>query len=160
MYIRKVHRLLGIAIASLALVTMIVSASTLSSSFAQGEQNFTAKMTDKEEVVGVHSPELGFEEKIDSVNGTVKRSEMTYPAIEAGMVENQTVTTIKLNTTQFQQIDKSQFKKAPEFAQISGYINTPNNNSPITLSSLKGKVVLVYIWTYTCINSILLCRTL
>ena len=70
------------------------------------------------------------------------------------MVENQTVTTIKLNTTQFQQIDKSQFKKAPEFAQISGYINTPNNNSPLTLSSLKGKVVLVYIWTYTCINSI------
>ena len=62
-------------------------------------------------------------------------------------------TTIKLNTTQFQQIDKSQFKKAPEFTQISGYINTPNNN-PLTLSSLKGKVVLVYIWTYTCINSI------
>ena len=55
---------------------------------------------------------------------------------------------------QFQQIDKSQFTKAPEFAQISGYINTPNNNNPITLSSLKGKVVLLYIWTYTCINSI------
>ena len=60
---------------------------------------------------------------------------------------------MKINKTQFQQVDKSQFKKAPEFAQISGYINTPNNNS-LTLSSLKGKVVLVYIWTYTCINSI------
>jgi thiol-disulfide isomerase/thioredoxin len=156
MYIRRVFRLMGIVIASLALVTMIVSANgnLLSSSFAQGEQNFTANTTGKEEVVGVHSPELGFEENIDSVNGTVQRSEMTYTAIEAGMVENQTVTTIKLNTTKFQQIDKSQFKKAPEFAQISGYINTPNNNSPITLSSLKGKVVLVYIWTYTCINSI------
>jgi hypothetical protein len=71
------------------------------------------------------------------VNGAVQRSEMTYPAIEAGMVENQTVTTIKLNTTQFQQIDKSQFKKVPEFAQISGYINTPNNNSPFTLSNDK-----------------------
>jgi thiol-disulfide isomerase/thioredoxin len=156
MYIREVLRLLGIDIATLALVTMLVSASSnlLSSSFAQGEQNFTAKMTDKEEAVGVHSPELGFEENIDSGKGAIQRSEMTNPAIEAGMIENQTVTTIKLNTTQFQQIDKSQFKKAPEFAQISGYINTPNNNSPITLSSLKGKVVLVYIWTYTCINSI------
>ena len=41
--------------------------------------------------------------------------------------------------TQFQQIDKSQFIKAPEFAQISGYINTPNNNNPITFSSLKRK---------------------
>jgi thiol-disulfide isomerase/thioredoxin len=156
MYIRKVLRLLGIVTASLALVTMIVGASgnLLSSSFAQGEQKFTANMTDKEEVVGVHSPEFGFEENIDSVNGSVQRSGMTHPAVADGMVENQTVTTIKLNTTQFQQIDKSQFKKAPEFAQISGYINTPNNNSPITLSSLKGKVVLVYVWTYTCINSI------
>jgi thiol-disulfide isomerase/thioredoxin len=154
MYIRKVFRPLGIVIVSLTLVTMIVSASALGSSLAQGEQKFSSNMTDKEEVVGVHSPEIGFEENIDSVNGTVQRSEMTYPTMEAGMVENQTVTTIKHNTTQFQQIDNSQFKKAPEFAQISGYINTPNNNSPITLSSLKGKVVLAYIWTYTCINSI------
>jgi thiol-disulfide isomerase/thioredoxin len=151
-----VLRPLGIVIALLALVTMIVSANgnLLSSSFAQGEQNFTANMTGKEDVVGVHSPDFGSEKNIGSVNGAVQRPEMTYPAIEAGMVENQTATTIKLNTTQFQPIDKSQFKKASEFAQISGYINTPNNNSPITLSSLKGKVVLVYIWTYTCINSI------
>ena len=74
---------------------------------------------------------------------------ITHPAIEAGMVENHTITTIKLNATKFQQLDKSQFMKAPEFAQISGYINTPNNNHPITLSSLRGKVVLLYIWTYT-----------
>ena len=52
MYIREVLRLLGIDIATLALVTMLVSASSnlLSSSFAQGEQNFTAKTTGKEEV--------------------------------------------------------------------------------------------------------------
>ena len=155
MYTRKVLRLSGIVMASLALVTMTVSASgnLLSSSFALGEQRFTAKMTDKEEVVGVHSPEFGFEENIDDdVNNTVQTG-ITHPVTTAGMVENQNITTMKLNATQFQQIDKSQFKKAPEFAQISGYINTPND-SPITLSSLKGKVVLVYIWTYTCINSI------
>jgi thiol-disulfide isomerase/thioredoxin len=156
MYIIKVLRPMGIVIASSALVAMIVSANgnLLSSSFAQVEQKFTAKMTDKEEAVGVHSPELGFEENIDSMNDTVQRFGITNPAVVDGMVENHTVTTIKLNTTKLQQIDKSQFKKAPEFAQISGHINTPNNNSPITLSSLKGKVVLVYIWTYTCINSI------
>ena len=156
MYIRKVLCPFGLVMASLALVTMIVSASgnLLSASFAQGGQNFTANMTDKDEVVGVHSPDFGSEEDIGNVNGTVQRFGITNPTLADGMVENQTVTTIKLNTTQFQQIDKSQFKKAPEFAQISGYINTPNNNGPITLSSLKGKVVLVYIWTYTCINSI------
>jgi thiol-disulfide isomerase/thioredoxin len=157
MYTRKVLRLSGIVMASLALVTMTVSAggNLLSSSFALGEQRFTVKMTDKEEVVGVHSPEFGFEENIDdNVNNTVQTG-ITHSVTTAGMVENQNITTMKLNVTQFQQIDKSQFKKAPEFAQISGYINTPNNNSsPITLSSLKGKVVLVYIWTYTCINSI------
>jgi hypothetical protein len=152
MYIRKVLHLLGIVTASSALVTMMVSTSGYSS-FAQGEQKFTANMTD-EEVVGVHSPEFESEKNIDSVKDADQRFGITYPAVANGMVENHTITTIKLNTTQFQEINKSQFKKAPEFAQISSYINTPNNNSPITLSSLKGKVVLVYIWTYTCINSI------
>ena len=73
--------------------------------------------------------------------------------VSAATTQNGTVTTIKLNQDQFQHIDKSQFIKAPEFAQITGYINTPHN-SPITLSSLKGKVVLVDFWTYSCINCI------
>jgi thiol-disulfide isomerase/thioredoxin len=155
MYIGKALRLLGISIASLALVTMTVNANgnSLSLSFALGEQKFTAKMTDKEEVVGVHSPEFRFEENINDVNGAVQRFGITHPAVADGMIENDTATTIKLNTTQFQEISKSEFRKTPEFTQISDYINTPNNN-PISLSSLKGKVVLVYIWTYTCINSI------
>jgi thiol-disulfide isomerase/thioredoxin len=156
MYIRKVLHLLGIVTASVALVTMMVSASgnLVFSSFAQGEHESTAKMTDKEEELGVHSPDFEFEKNIDSAKGAVQRFGITYPAVTNGMIENHTITTIKLNTTQFQQINKTQFKKAPEFAQISGYINTPNKNSPIALSSLKGKVVLVYVWTYTCINSI------
>jgi thiol-disulfide isomerase/thioredoxin len=106
-------------------------------------------------VGGVHSPEFQFEKNYTNVKSATQ-SGINRPVIAAGMVEeNHTMTTtMKLNTAQFKQIDKSQFIKAPEFAQISGYINTPNNNSPITLSSLRGKVVLVYIWTYTCINSI------
>ena len=56
--------------------------------------------------------------------------------------ENGTITKVE--------IDKSQFKKAPELARISGYINT----EPITLAELKGKVVLVDFWTYSCINCI------
>jgi thiol-disulfide isomerase/thioredoxin len=107
---------------------------------------------------GVHSPEFQLEKNYANVKSAAQ-SGINRPVIAAGMVEENhtmmTTTTMKLNTTQFRQIDKSQFIKAPEFAQISGYINTPNNNnSPITLSSLKGKVVLLYIWTYTCINSI------
>jgi len=100
----------------------------------------------------VHSPEFQLEKNYTNTMSAAQ-SGIHQPVTATGMVENDTITTIKLNTTQFQQIDKSQFTSAPEFAQIRGYINTPNN-SPITLSSLRGKVVLLYIWTYTCINSI------
>ena len=47
-------------------------------------------------------------------------------------------------------IDKSQFKQSPELAKISGYINT----EPIKIADLRGKVVLVDFWTYSCINCI------
>src|SRR5919107_1418751 len=103
-------------------------------------------------VLGLHSPEFTFEKNYTNVKDAVQRFAITNPAVADTTIENHTVT-MKINATQFQHIDKSQFKKAPEFVGISGYINTPNNNPP-TLSSLKGKVVLVYIWTYTCINSI------
>lgn len=82
-------------------------------------------------VLGVHSPEFMFEKNHTNVKAAVQTG-ITHPVTAAGMVENHTLTTIKLNTTQFQQIDKSQFKQAPQFAQISGYINTANNN-PLTL---------------------------
>lgn len=46
---------------------------------------------------------------------------------------------------------KSQFEYAPELTGIEGYINT---DKILTIGSLKGKVVLVDFWTYTCINCI------
>lgn len=47
-------------------------------------------------------------------------------------------------------VDKSQFKKAPEFQSITSYINSNGTK----LSDLKGKVVLIDFWTYSCINCI------
>ncbi len=43
-------------------------------------------------------------------------------------------------------------KKAPEFYKIEGSINTGYDNQSISVTSLKGKVVLVNFWTYSCIN--------
>ena len=39
---------------------------------------------------------------------------------------------------------------APEFADIEAWFNSP----PITMQSLKGKVVLIDFWTYSCINCV------
>ena len=57
---------------------------------------------------------------------------------------NDGVSSVQLST------DKSQFKKAPEFEGISSYINSNGTK----LSDLKGKVVLIDFWTYSCINCI------
>lgn len=40
--------------------------------------------------------------------------------------------------------------KAPELTGIAAWINS----SPLTMESLRGKVVLVDFWTYSCINCI------
>ncbi|MBK5231649.1 MAG: cytochrome c biogenesis protein DipZ [Thermoleophilia bacterium] len=42
---------------------------------------------------------------------------------------------------------------APEFAGNQRWFNTPGDN-PLTLASLKGRVVLVDFWTYSCVNCI------
>ena len=41
-------------------------------------------------------------------------------------------------------------RSVPELAGISGWVNS----EPLTLESLRGKVVLIDFWTYTCINCI------
>jgi cytochrome c biogenesis protein CcdA/thiol-disulfide isomerase/thioredoxin len=41
--------------------------------------------------------------------------------------------------------------QAPELAGISGWLNTPGDK-PLTLAGLRGKVVLIDFWTYSCIN--------
>ncbi len=41
--------------------------------------------------------------------------------------------------------------RAPNFTGINAWFNTPDNQ-PLSLSDLRGKVVLVDFWTYSCIN--------
>lgn len=41
--------------------------------------------------------------------------------------------------------------RAPEFSGNDSWLNTPGDR-PLTLAGLRGKVVLVDFWTYTCIN--------
>ena len=48
-------------------------------------------------------------------------------------------------------VKKGSYPKAPELVGISGYINTEEG---LKIYNLRGKVVLVDFWTYTCINCI------
>ncbi|MEK7069157.1 MAG: cytochrome c biogenesis protein DipZ [Patescibacteria group bacterium] len=59
---------------------------------------------------------------------------------------------MKKDSTSYLSMQQKQakFKKVPELSSIDGYINTDGKS--ITLESLKGKVVLLDIWTYSCIN--------
>ena len=41
-------------------------------------------------------------------------------------------------------------RKAPEFSNLKGWLNTP----PLTIESLREKVVLLDFWTYSCVNCI------
>ncbi len=45
---------------------------------------------------------------------------------------------------------KKNYKLAPEISTPDGFVNT--NGKPITLKELRGKVVLLDVWTYSCIN--------
>lgn len=55
------------------------------------------------------------------------------------------------SNTSFSPSDLPNYAKAPEIVGIFKWLNT---DSPLTLAQLKGKVVLVDFWTYTCINCI------
>jgi cytochrome c biogenesis protein CcdA/thiol-disulfide isomerase/thioredoxin len=43
------------------------------------------------------------------------------------------------------------FGRAPEFRGVSDWLNTPGGR-PLSLARLRGKVVLIDFWTYSCIN--------
>jgi thiol-disulfide isomerase/thioredoxin len=92
------------------------------------------------------SPDLNKTVAQGEGEGITTKFDSTTQLAQEG-TENSTITNNRINNAQ-SPIDKSQFKKAPEFAETTGYINT----ELIKLTDLRGKVVLVNFWTYTCIN--------
>jgi cytochrome c biogenesis protein CcdA/thiol-disulfide isomerase/thioredoxin len=50
-------------------------------------------------------------------------------------------------------VDLPTYGQAPDFTGTQDWFNTPDGE-PLSLSELRGKVVLIDFWTYTCINCI------
>jgi thiol-disulfide isomerase/thioredoxin len=91
-----------------------------------------------------NSPDLN---RLSAATGGKQQPDQFVPAVAVTGPDNATKTiTTKID-------DKSQFQQAPELAGISNYINTVDGGK-ISLAGLKGKVVLVDFWTYSCINCI------
>ncbi len=66
-------------------------------------------------------------------------------------IPTQTSSATSSSTLLSPQMKAGTFHKAPELASIDGYINT--GGQPITIGQFRGnKVVLIDIWTYSCIN--------
>src|SRR6185437_9839588 len=64
-------------------------------------------------------------------------------------VVNNSVTKVVLQNKIQKALDKPY--PAPQFAASDMWLNTPDNK-PLSIDALKGKVVLVDFWTYSCIN--------
>ena len=58
---------------------------------------------------------------------------------------------VKKNAPTTSTVGLRNYGHAPNFAGISHWINTPGSR-PLSISQLRGKVVLVDFWTYSCIN--------
>ncbi|MEK6935147.1 MAG: redoxin domain-containing protein, partial [Nanoarchaeota archaeon] len=54
-----------------------------------------------------------------------------------------------IQTNKNTELKDGKYPKAPELVGISGYLNTEEG---LKISDLKGKVVLIDFWTYSCIN--------
>jgi cytochrome c biogenesis protein CcdA/thiol-disulfide isomerase/thioredoxin len=57
----------------------------------------------------------------------------------------------KTKSTPAKAADLPQLGRAPDFTGIVSWLNTPGDK-PLTLTQLRGKIVLVDFWTYSCIN--------
>lgn len=72
-----------------------------------------------------------------------------FPTLGTGL-ENNLMNIFKNNNPTADQANLENLGPAPEFAGISHWLNS----EPLTMKDLRGKVVLIDFWTYSCINCI------
>jgi thiol-disulfide isomerase/thioredoxin len=114
------------------------------------EMSFLSKNAEKEVMQNKIKEEINIQ-KNNIILENENKKEIIIPKLEAkkeSIVEKKVIAE-KLEAKKV--VDKSNFKLAPELVSPDGYINT--NNLPIKLADYKNKkVVLVSIWTFSCIN--------
>jgi cytochrome c biogenesis protein CcdA/thiol-disulfide isomerase/thioredoxin len=86
-----------------------------------------------------------------ALNKTLEGGGTVAKALGTSTTVDQSLTSCETDAEQGIDIGLENCGTAPAIRGISQWLNTPGD-APISLSSLKGKVVLVDFWAYSCIN--------
>jgi cytochrome c biogenesis protein CcdA/thiol-disulfide isomerase/thioredoxin len=152
--VRKAGRgpMLQRALGTIMILTAVAIVTNLDVNFDQfvaekiPDVNLTASLECSKTVTGRLHEITGHETKIVAANGSSTcggSSTTVHPAARDASQATLLADARKL---------PNQFA-APEFTETEDWFNTPGDR-PLTLPSLRGRVVLVDFWTYTCINCI------
>ena len=77
-----------------------------------------------------------------------------FPAYSQKLTELERQPAVKnqLNSLKSSQSLLPSLGLAPEFSKVTQWLNLPSGKQKLTMQDLRGKVVLIDFWTYTCIN--------
>jgi thiol-disulfide isomerase/thioredoxin len=79
---------------------------------------------------------------------TIRTSSTKFASVALAIAALLAIAEVGPSKLSSKELNLSDHGPAPVFAGSSTWLNSP----PLTVASLKGKVVLVQFWTYTCIN--------
>jgi cytochrome c biogenesis protein CcdA/thiol-disulfide isomerase/thioredoxin len=152
--VRKAGRgpLLGRMLGTIMILTAVAILTNLDVNFDQfvaekiPDVNLTASLECSKTVTGRLHEITGREAKLVAANGSSACGGSTTKVHPAARDASQG--TLLADAQQLPELFT-----APEFAETEDWFNTPGDR-PLTLASLRGRVVLIDFWTYTCINCI------
>jgi len=144
--------LLGRALGTIMILTAVAILTNLDVSFDQfvaekiPDVNLTASLECSKTVTGRLHEITGHKAKFVAANGSSACEGSTSSVHVAAHDASQA--TLLADARSLPELGA-----APEFADTEDWFNTPGDR-PLTLASLRGRVVLIDFWTYTCINCI------
>jgi len=153
--VRKAGRgpLLGRALGTIMLLTAVAIATNLDVNFDQfvaekiPDVNLTASLECSKAVTGRLHEITGHEAKFVPSNGASACEDSTADKLHPA-ARDASQATLLADARKLPVLGS-----APEFTETQDWFNTPGDR-PLSMSALRGRVVLVDFWTYTCINCI------
>jgi cytochrome c biogenesis protein CcdA/thiol-disulfide isomerase/thioredoxin len=145
--------LLQRALAAVMILTAVAILTNLDVNFDQfvaqhiPDVNLTASLECSSTITGRLHEITGHEPRFAPANGSSACEGSQASAVHAAPA-NASQATLLADAKKLEDLGT-----APEFMETEDWFNTPGKR-PLTLASLRGRVVLIDFWTYTCINCI------